>query len=1518
MVAPPYLHSLLKSIHSTAALVSISLSLPPVAFALPVPDATLGTQNIPLGPTVVQINGGTTVGQNLFHSFASFDIDTGEAVFFASPADINHIFSRVTGDGPSTIDGLLGTIGSDADLFLMNPNGVMFGPNASLNVQGSFIVTTADIIGFGETGRFSAGAPVTDQLLAIDPSVFLFSGPTPPAAITSQSRINTGVDASGAITVLGLRVPENSGLVFLGGDIALEGGGVNAPSGLYAPGGRIELGAIADNGAVEFNAASGTLTLPESLERADITLSNHASIRTFAEAGGDISVYTDDLELSDFSVISTGIVAPIGTIGGQAGKLLIDSTGTVTVDQSTISSVVAGVGEGGDVTIRAENINLLNGGSTGTAGIGTGSAGNVTLEATNNIVFSGQNPVNGSPSGLLASVVSLPGITSQGDGGNILLRANSIDLQDRAFIGSIVTSVPGSPITTGDSGDIVIITNDLSMQDGSQIRSSSGGSGNAGDIVVTANNNVIVTGAAADENIQSGLFSTVEFGAQGSGGDITVNARRLDVLGGAVINASTSGIGDTGNVTIDIQDSLLIDGATPINQRPSLIGGEVSMGATGNGNLVRISAETLAVRNGGGVSAGTFGNGSAGDIEIDVRDIIVLEGTNADETWQSNVSSAVGQGAQGTGGDITINANSLNILEGAVVNASTFGTGDTGSIVVNIQDSILIDGTTPINQFPGGIGGEVVVGATGNGNLVRVSAKTLAVRNGGLVSAGTFGNGSAGDIEIDVRDTIVLEGANADETRRSGIASVVGQGAQGTGGDITINAHSLDVLEGAVVNTSTIGTGDTGSIVVNIQDSILIDGTTPITQFPSGIGGEVVVGATGNSNLVRISAETLAVRNGGLVSAGTFGNGSAGDIEIDVRDTIVLEGANADETRQSGIASVVGQGVQGTGGDITINANSLDILEGAVVNASTFGIGDTGVVTIDVQDSILIDGTTSLNQFPSGISGEVFVGAIGNGNLVRVSAETLAVRNGGFVSAATFGDGSAGDVEIDVRDTIVLEGANADETRQSGVSSVVGQGAQGNGGNLRILAETLQVLDGALVTASVFGTGTAGNVVIDTQGGQTVVSGATSGGLSSLILSRLEAGGEGRGGNVRIDTDRLEISNTAAVSASTQGRGNAGDVVINARESIDINSVIEPSTVVANTSGVFTRNFNLGILGTGAGGDIVISTPELTLREGGVLDAQTANDQSGGDIQVDVDSLSLLQGGQILVASSGSGSSGTVRINARENVEISGTDPGFAERSLSLAALGENYEPESSISSISLGTGSTGNIIINSPTLVLTDEGELVAESATVDGGDIILNLEDLLLLRNGSQITATAGIAQGEGRGGNITINSPFIVAIPSENSDITANAFAGSGGQVRITADGIFGIEPRSELTPLSDITASSALGVVGGSVTLNSPDTSFIQNSLTELPDTLVNSDTLVASSCVARNQETGGTFIITGNNLANAPNTASPIYTTGTVQTPNTNTAQSISQAAIVEPTAIYQTANGRLIMSRECS
>ncbi|MGK7951711.1 MAG: hypothetical protein AB4368_23720, partial [Xenococcaceae cyanobacterium] len=250
--------------------------------------------------------------------------------------------------------------------------------------------------------------------------------------------------------------------------------------------------------------------------------------------------------------------------------------------------------------------------------------------------------------------------------------------------------------------------------------------------------------------------------------------------------------------------------------------------------------------------------------------------------------------------------------------------------------------------------------------------------------------------------------------------------------------------------------------------------------------------------------------------------------------------------------------------------------------------------------------------------------------------------------------------------------------------------------------------------------------------------------------------------------------------------------------------------------------------------DLIITTPNLTLRNGGNITAQTSGEGKAGDIFLEV----------------------------RENMSLTGNNSGiFANTADNSTGEGgsiltQNATPNrilveqgAAIAVNSQGEGEGGDIKLEAGLLTL-DRGSIDATTASNQGGNITLTATDRLRLRNQSKITATAGINEGRGDGGNITIDAPFIIAVPQEDSDITANAFEGNGGNINITTQGIFGIEFRNQETVLSDITASSEFGQQG-EVNI---DTEAVDptRGLNNLPQQAT--ETEVAQSCQANNSQT----------------------------------------------------------------
>jgi large exoprotein involved in heme utilization and adhesion len=322
----------------------------------------------------------------------------------------------------------------------------------------------------------------------------------------------------------------------------------------------------------------------------------------------------------------------------------------------------------------------------------------------------------------------------------------------------------------------------------------------------------------------------------------------------------------------------------------------------------------------------------------------------------------------------------------------------------------------------------------------------------------------------------------------------------------------------------------------------------------------------------------------------------------------------------------------------------------------------------------------------------------------------------------------------------------------------------------------------------------------------------------------------------------------------------------------------------------------------------------------------------GGNLELTAGSLKVTNGAQLSASTFSEGDAGSVKLTIIGAATFDGTDSdGFASGAFSqvnrvargrggnleLTADSLNVTNGAQLSVSSNGQGGAGNLDVTTRQLRLNNQGSIQAQTASGQGGNITLQVQDLLLLRRGSFISTTAGTAQAGGDGGNITFNGKFIVAVPKEDSNLTANAFSGSGGNVRITTQGIFGIEPRAQATGLSDITASSDFGI-SGTVTLNTPDVDPIRGT-TLLPTGLVDTNALISSSCLAR-RDRQGRFIITGTGgLATQPddlaNAAFPTYELVPDVATSANTPP---PTLIVEAVRAVRLPTGKIILGRSCN
>ncbi|MEH2046022.1 two-partner secretion domain-containing protein [Nostoc sp.] len=1418
------------------------------ALAQITPDGTLGNNSSKITPNVNikgsaadRIDGGATRGANLFHSFREFNVRESQRVYFANPTGIKNILTRVTGSNISNILGALGVDGG-ANLFFINPNGILFGKNARLDVAGSFVASTANSFVFGNGLEFSATNPQTPStLLTVNPSALLFNQ-IAAAPIQNNSVAPAGLDPSGFDT-FGLRVPDGQSLLLVGGDISMDGGRLNAF------GGRVELGGLAAGGTVGLNMDGNNLSLsfPDGVERTDVSVTNAARLDVAAGDGGNIAIYGRNLNIAEGSELVAGIRPSLGSVDSQAGDITLNAMGAIKVDASSIwDSVYNADGNSGSIRINAESLFLSNGSYLESGTFGKGNGGSIFVQASGPVSLANSH---------IDSTVETGAV---GAGGDINITAGSLSLTNGAQLNAFVRGTSDPPAGRGDAGNVNIDVRDAVTIDG-------------------VNNGRL-----------SAVYTYVDNGAIGNAGDINITAGSLSLTNSAKLDASIYGQGNAGSVFVQASDSVSLTNSNIL----SSVGSE----AEGLGGDINIKAKTLSLTD-GQLIASTLGRGNAGNTFVQASDSVSL--------MNSIIASSVQNEALGNGGDISITAGALSLSDGANLFASTYGRGNAGNIFVQASGRVSLAN----NSFISSNVAKEVVGS--NGGDINITAGSLSLTNGAFLSANTSGQGNGGSIFVQASDSVSLTNSN--------MLNSVNSGAVGNGGDINIKAKTFSLTDGAALVTSILGKGNAGSVFVQASGRVSLASGSFISSNVVGVG-------TGGD--INITADSLSLTDGAALLTATPGQGNAGNVTIKADGAVsfdgvrVIDGFPRGSGAYSGVIAVATLGSVGigNGGDINITAGSFSLTNGAQLNTFTGGQGNAGNVTIKADGAVLLDGVGEISGIPvpssvySGVGGfsasqsKAFGllglipdrGIVGNGKggNINITAGSLSLTNGAQLATSTDGQGNAGSVFLQAKDSVSLVGSG------TGILSNVSSEAVGRGGEIDITAGSLFLTNGAALISSTSGQGNAGNVFVQTKDSVSLAGSGTD------IFSTVNRGGVGKGGDIDISSRSFSVTGGAELAASTQGRGNAGNILVNATDSVELSGVasfpvLEDGRAGGFSSGLFT-NTSKGA--SGQGGELGVTTGILRVSDGAVLSARSQSGSKGGNITVNANVLEVINGGQFLTTAFNSGDAGNINVKVKDRITISGSDSTFSDRFNSVAKVFGEEQAKATIDPVrpeaglfaNTATGSSGNggsIFIDPMRLAIADGAgiavdsqgigkggslQVQAGSLTLDnkaflsaianrgqGGDIALTVQDLLLLRRNSQISTTAGNREFGGNGGNITINTPFIVAVPQENSDITANAFTGSGGRVDITTNGIFGILRQKSPTEKSDITASSELGV-SGEVTINSPDTDP-SRGLIQLPSNLVDASRQIAQGCTPRRGQNASSFIATGRGgLPQSPN------------------------------------------------
>jgi filamentous hemagglutinin family protein len=521
-----------------------------LSYAQIIPDATLGSDsshitNSTTNQSSIIVDRGKISSPNLFHSFLNFNVDANQSVYFANPQGIQNIISRTTGFSDSKILGKLGVIG-DANLFLINPNGIIFGPESSLDIKGSFLATTANSVQFGSQGFFDSSVPNTPPELNIQPSALIFYRDKP-AYILNRSKVLPSSSPPNSLfgSLFGLSVPAGKNLLLVGGDISLEGGGI------YTLGGSIELGSVVGLDNIQLNQSAGNISLsyPNNAVLGNISLADGAVINVSGERGGDVHITGKNIYINSGSQVISNTV---GSLYG--GTLKINATESVELigfsKGGVLSTNTYGSGNAGAIKIATGKLLLDKGAQVSTASRGSGTGGDIEVTASESVEIANLAKVNIFGTNVRFSSGLLSDTLLNGNGGNITINAPTLLVRDDAKISTdssgILAFLNGKIVflpATGKAGELKVTSHIILLSNkGFLSAKTNGGAGNiklVSDTIILRNNSGITTNASG----------------KSSGGNITINTSLLLALSpngseGSDIVAKAD-VGSGGNITIN-------------------------------------------------------------------------------------------------------------------------------------------------------------------------------------------------------------------------------------------------------------------------------------------------------------------------------------------------------------------------------------------------------------------------------------------------------------------------------------------------------------------------------------------------------------------------------------------------------------------------------------------------------------------------------------------------------------------------------------------------------------------------------------------------------------------------------------------------------------------------------------------------------------------------------------------------------------------------------------------------------
>ena len=922
----------------------------------PITSSGLNTQvstpiNLPGGVVQHNITGGTRPGggANLFHSFGEFGVPTNNIANFLNDSGLptTNILSRVTGGNTSNIFGTIQTQNfGNANLFLMNPAGIVFGPNASLNVGGATHFTTADYLRLADGVQFTAMPSAQDALLSVAPVAafgFLASNPAP-------------ISVEGST----LTVTEGQTLSLVGGDITIG-------SGLNAPGGKIALASVGSPGEVlaDTYASAQNVNGQSFTTMGSISLSEDALLDVSADAAGTVIIRGGQLMMTHATISADTVDSD-----GASTAIDVDVTGDLSilaVDGPALTARTRGTGNAGDIRLKSggnmdfsviPSEEFLNEGNfllpiIDTQTFGPGNAGNITMASQGDITVTGD--LNFDVIAFLASTGN-DGLNT-GKGGDLSITANNF-FNDFSFFST------GSYYSFFNGGE---------------------GASQAGNVTISATEKINLYFS----DIITDSFDFINDVGGGRSGDVTLKAHEINF---DQSNISTTGWTQSGNVTVNADILTMSDSLFETINR-TVPGGAVTI----TGRVIELSGSSIV--------STTKENADAGDITIIATERLSLLNPGAPSSFDdkpssiaSNSFASPGIELKGAPGDILITTPTMMLEGGSKINSSTGSSGTGGNIFINAEtfSSTGQTGKKVVGElrnfgefqssgiFTASLGGNCL-GPCGDAGNINIATNSMVLEKGAQLNSSTATEGKGGGINVNSSGNISISGTLQDGTPGGVFSQSTGtEPGSGVGGTISLTTgQNFTLSNSATVSASSSGPGNAGNIHITAQDTILLDQGTVTTEAAQASGGRIKLKANDTIHLVDSTIESSV--QGNVTTAG-------GDISLDP-DYIVLQNSQ-----------ILAKAVQGQGGNISLIANDAVLVDPFSVLDASSALGISGSVNIQAPTKFLSGIIAPLPQNTAPVTtlygAKCVAGAGGHfSTFVDSKADSLAPTPGTFLAS---------------------------------------------------------------------------------------------------------------------------------------------------------------------------------------------------------------------------------------------------------------------------------------------------------------------------------------------------------------------------------------------------------------------------------------------------------------------------------------------------------------------------------------